>query len=203
MRNLNLLNRLLVVVLMLLASFSTITAQGVDLKEIKATKEAEAIKKYTDLLTNFYLHLYGAIGNKSQPLEKGKVPGGLTDKATKVRSETAGNFDNVQSLIAKLKAANHFDEQFDKDVIKLLGSNKVKDRLTKSGGARKLFQSILNATATNDLKKNISESASLIEFTKDEAVCRFIAVGIIVEVLSSKKSTTPNDKIYEVNGCHK
>jgi len=187
-----------------LALFSSVAAQGIDLKELKAQKEAEAIKKYTDLVTNFYTHLYQAIGDRSQSISKGKVAGaGLTDRATKVRSELMNTVDSIQSLIAKLRAGNHFDEQFDKEVIKLSGGNKVKSRLTKAGGARKLFESVLNSTATNNLKKNVSESASLVEFTKDEDVCKFIAVGIVVEVLSAKKSTTVNDKIYEANGCHK
>lgn len=206
MKNLNSITRSLFIGLMLFVLFSVANAQGVDLKDIKAQKEAEAIKKYTDLVTNFYAHLYQAIGDKGQSVngKSGKIAGaGLRDRAAKVRSESVSNFDNLQSLIAKLRVANHFDEQFDKDVAKLLGSNKVKSRLTKSGGARKLLESILNSSATNNLKKNVSESAELVEFTKDEDVCKFIAVGIVVEALSFKKSTTANDKIYEANGCHK
>ncbi len=187
-----------------LALFASAAAQGIDLKELKAQKETDAIKKYTDLVTNFYTHLYQAIGERSQSISKGKVAGaGLTDKATKVRSELTNAVDSIQNLIAKLKAGNHFDEQFDKDVATLLGSNKVKARLTKNGGARKLLGSVLNSSAMNNLKKNVGESAGLVEFTKDEDVCKFIAVGIVVEILSAKKSTTANDKIYEANGCHK
>ena len=206
MKNLNSITRSIFIGLMMFALFSVTNAQGIDLKELKAQKEAEAIKKFTDLVTNFYAHLYQAIGDRGQSVngKSGKVAGaGLTDKATKIRSESVNNFDNLQSLIAKLKVGNHFDEQFEKDVTKLLGSNKVKNRLAKSGGARKLFESVLNSTATNNLKKNVGESAGLVEFTKDEDVCKFIAIGIVVEVLSTKKSTTANDKIYEANGCHK
>ena len=203
MKTLNSLTHSIFISLALFAGFSAANGQGIDLQGLKAQREADSIKKYTDLVTDFYIHLYQAIGDRSQSISKGKVAGaGLTERATKVRSELNGNVDNIQSLIAKLKTGNHFDEQFDKEVIKLLGGNKVKNRLAKSGGARKLLGSVLNSTATNNLKKNVSQSAGLVEFTKDEDVCKFIAVGIVVEILSSKKPTTTNDKIYEANGCH-
>lgn len=204
MKNPNSVKHSLFIGLMLFALVSITNAQGVDLKEIGAEKQTESIKKFTDLLTDFYAHLFQAIGDRSKSISNGKVAGaGLTDKATKIRGEVIGNVDNIQSLIAKFKTANRYNEQFDKDAIKLLGSNKAKSQLAKSGGSRKLLESVLNSNATNNLKKNVSESAALVEFKKDEDVCRFIAVGILVEVLFSKKSTTTSDKIYEANGCHK
>jgi hypothetical protein len=206
MKNLNSITRSIFIGLITFALFSVTNAQGVDLKAIKAEREAEAIKKYTELITNFYAHLYQAIADRGQSVngKSGKIAGaGLSDKAAKVRSESVSNFDNLQSLIAKLKSANRFNEQFDKDVAKLLGAHKVKGRLTKSGGARKLLESVLNSSVTNGLKKNVTESASLVEFIKDEDTCKFIAVGIVVEALSTKKSTRLSDSIYEANGCHK
>jgi hypothetical protein len=198
------MKNLIFISLMTYALFFVTNAQGVDLKAIKAEKEAEAVKKYTNLITDFYTHLFFAIADRAKPLGSGKIAGaGLRDRAAKIRNDSVNNFDNVQSLIAKLRAANHFDEQFDKDVAKLLGSNKAKSLVAKSGGTRKLWQSILNSGAMGNLKKNVSESAELVEFTKDEDVCKFIAAGIVVEILSTKKSTTVHDKIYEANGCHK
>ncbi len=186
-----------------LALARPVKGQGIDLKEVKAQKEAESIKKFTDSLTLFYNLVSGAT---AQPLgSKGgkNVGAGLKEKAEKIRNETTSHIASIETLITKLKTANHFDDQFDSDVSKLLGSNKVKGRLVKVGGARKLFGSVLNSNAIGSLRKDVSSAAETLEFNKNEDVCKFIAVGIVVEALLFKKAATGNDKFSEEYGCNK
>ncbi len=178
-------------------------AQGIDLKELKAQKEAESIKTFTDSLALFYNLVSGATA-KSLNGSGGKIAGaGLKERAEKVRNEIPAYISNLEGLINKLKAANRFNDQFDKDVATLLGSNKVKGLVTKIGGARKLLGNGLNSSALNSLKKDVGFAAETLEIIRNNDVCQIVAVGIMTEALLFKKAATANNKFYEQYGCSK
>ena len=134
---------------------------------------------------------------RAQP-EKTSV---LISKAEKIRNETAGFISTLDGLVAILKSANRFNDQFDKDVDALIGGNKVKSRVGRTGGARKLLGSLSHSTIINSLKKDVASAAEMRDFTKNEDICKFLAVGIVTEILLLKKATTGNDKFYEQYGC--
>ncbi len=183
----------------LIAKPQSANAQEIDLKQLRAQSEAESIKKFTDSLTLFYNLVSGATAQTNNK----SVGAGLKEKGERVRAELTSNVSSIESFVAKLKTANRFNDQFDADVNALIGSNKVKGRLAKAGGARKLLASVLNSTSVNNLKKDVGTAASILEVTKSEDLCRFVAIGIVAEAVLQRKATTANDKFYEQIGCNK
>lgn len=183
----------------LIAKPQSASAQEIDLKQLRAQSEAESIKKFTDSLTLFYNLVSGATAQTNNK----SIGAGLKEKGERVRSDLTNTVSSIESFVSKLKSANRFNDQFDADVNALIGSNKVKGRLVKAGGARKLLTSVLNSTAVNNLKKDVGTAASILEVTKSEDLCRFVAIGIVAEAVLQRKATTANDKFYEQIGCNK
>jgi hypothetical protein len=178
----------------------TADAQSIDLNEIRGQREAESIKKFTDSLTLFENLVLSAAAAQNRNTATGA---GLKDKGEKVRADLTATIPSLEGFVSKLKSANRFNDQFDADVNTLLGSNKVKSRVQRAGGARKFLNSGLSSSSVNNLKKEIGTAASLVEVTKSEDLCRFVGIGILAEALLQKKSTTANDKFYEKLGCDK
>ena len=123
----------------LIAKPQSANAQEIDLKQLRAQSEAESIKKFTDSLTLFYNLVSGATAQTNNK----SIGAGLKEKGERVRAELTSNVSSIENFVTKLTTANRFNDQFDKDVNALLGSNKVKGRLVKAGGARKLLTSVL------------------------------------------------------------
>ena len=89
----------------------------------------------------------------------------------------------------KIKKANLWDKQFDKDVAKLI-KGEVKNVLEKNGGARKLLENGLSLSSAAGLKKDIDNHANLIIWQRDKTkdTCKYIAIADVVYVVSTKKS---------------
>ncbi len=176
----------------------------VDLKVLKADEEAKTITSLSGALFDFFeknlpIDLYKRVMIDSEQDSQTKTEReNLKAEGEKVKTELKNTFLALTDLISKLKKANLWDEQFDKDVAKLIKSNEIKGWLDKSGGGRKLLESGVSATSVNRVKKEIDDLANLIklETLKSKDVCKFMAIGIVVRALREKKSTS-----LTVKGC--
>ncbi len=184
---------------LLLAGPRTANCQGIDLNEIRGQREAESVKKFADSLSAFNNSVLAAAAQTRSTT----TGAGLKDKGEKVRADLTATVSSLEGFVSRLKSANRYNDQFDTDVNTLLGSNKVKSRVQRAGGARKFLSSGLSSSSINNLKKEIGTAASLVEVTKSEDLCRFVGLGIVAEALLQKKATTANDKFYEKLGCDK
>jgi hypothetical protein len=182
-----------------LATPQSARAQSEILKKAKAQKEAGTIKRYTDLLVNFYDFVSRAKnGEKTAAAE-------LPAKAKKLIDGFRDYKFNIEDLLKKLGDSPMTHDQIDADADKLLGGNVIaSSRAFQNGGVLSTLNRGLDVKLGTKLLIDVSIASERFESHSsgtEKAVCRYLAVGIIAEALLLNKGATSVDKLYIKRSC--
>jgi hypothetical protein len=212
MKNQNFIYRNFFIALMMfalaLAPFLTMPPQtnagGIDLKALNAESEAKSIAQYVEGLTAFFNQAETLSGKRLIP--RADVTK-FENEGRRIKSDASNFRSKLQALIAKLKAANRWNEQLDADIAAALGNRKVKGLLARGGGARKLLETALNEIGSLDtdidsvigrVKANSASSAHA--RAKFRVKCAALFAGVAVAELLKMKLTAENiDAVFDKN----
>ena len=204
-------------------AFSLCAAQNADAqrrfepKSVEADTEVRNFAQFTQELVNFIKQAEALEGNANAPETERRK---LQELGRRVNDGASSARSSLQNLIAKIKKANRWNDEFDTEFLDSISNARVKALIRRVGGARKALadaEAVFNTLRQDvDATVNDSKKAGLVN---DEDVfmnvslaprpggkvrvkCVLLGVGVAVAEVGRLKLTAENlDNLFDSNKC--
>ena len=207
-----------VIVCSLCAASEADAQRRFEAKSVEADAEVRNFAQFAQELVNFIKQAEAVESNANAPEAERRK---LQDLGRRITDGTSNARSNLQSLIAKIKKANRWTDEFDAEFLDSISNARVKALIRRVGGARKALteaEAALN-TLRQDVDATINESKKAALFDDDEDVfvnasfggrragkirvkCVLLGVGVAVAEVGRLKLTAENlDNLFDSNKC--